>query len=76
MSSALSIAVGGINQAINRATQAATNIVNASSTKNNSEKNVDGDLVAIKSAGTDVAINATVIKTEHKMQKALLDILA
>ena len=71
MSSALSIAVGGINQAINRAAQATNTIVNASSTSGN----VDGSLVALKIASTAVATNAAVIKTEHKMQKALLDIL-
>ena len=71
MSGALSIAVGGIKQAINRASQAENTIVNASSTGGN----VDGSLVALKIASTDVATNAAVIKTEHKMQKALLDIL-
>ena len=72
MSEALSIAVGGINQAISRAAQAANTIATASSTG----QNVDGALVAVKSASVDVATNAAVIKTEHKMQKALLDILA
>ena len=72
MSSALSTAVSGINSAVSRATQAAGNIVKASSTENNLDKN----LVNLSTATTDVAANAAVIKTAKKEQKALLDILA
>jgi flagellar hook protein FlgE len=70
MSDALSIAVNGLNQAVSHATQSAGNIANASLTGTN----VDGDLVNLSVAKTDYAANATVIKTEEKMQKALLDI--
>ncbi len=70
MSSAFTTAVNGINSAVSRATQSASNIVKASSTG----KNVDTDLVNIKSASIDVAANAVVIKEEEKIQKALLDI--
>ncbi len=70
MSNALSIAANGINQAVSRATQSAVNIVNASSTG----KNIDGDLINIQSDKTSVAANATVIRSEEKMQKSLLDI--
>jgi len=70
MSSALSIAVNGINAAVSRATQSASNIVNASSTGTN----LDSDLVNVKVASTDVAANAAVIRATEKEQKALLDI--
>ena len=70
MSSALSKAINGLHQTVTRATQSVGNIVNGSSTG----KNIDGDLVNLKAASIDYAANATVIKTESKMQKALLDI--
>ncbi|MDE1900384.1 MAG: hypothetical protein KGI37_01925 [Alphaproteobacteria bacterium] len=72
MSSALSIAVGGINASVARATQSATNIVNASSTGNN----LDANLVSLNTDQTDVAANAAVIRTVKKMDQSLLDILA
>jgi flagellar basal body rod protein FlgC len=70
MSDALSVAVNGLNASVSRATQFAGNIVKASSTG----KNLDGSLVGIKTESVDYAANATVIKTEEKLQKALLDI--
>jgi flagellar hook protein FlgE len=70
MSSALSIAVNGLNASVAKATQAASNIVNASSTGGN----VDGSLIALKSASTGFKADAAVIKTVDKMNKALLDI--
>ena len=72
MFSALPTAVSGLTQSVARATQSASNIANASLTG----KNVDEDLVKLSMAKTDYAANATVIKTEQKMQKALLDIKA
>ena len=72
MFSALPMAVTGLYQAVARATQSAGNIANASLTG----KNVDEDLVKLSMAKTDYASNATVIKTEQKMEKALLDIKA
>jgi fibrillarin-like rRNA methylase len=71
MSSAITTAVNGINKSVAQATQAASNIANASLTG----KNIDGDAVKIKAASTDVAANAAVIRAEKKNQKALLDIL-
>jgi flagellar hook protein FlgE len=70
MSTVFSTAVSGINNAVARASQSANNIANASLTG----KNLDRDLVNVKLARNDVAVNATVIKAEHKMQKALIDI--
>jgi len=72
MFSALPTAVTGLYQAVARATQSANNIANASLTG----KNVDEDLVKLSMAKTDYAANAVTIKTEQKMQKALLDIKA
>ncbi len=72
MSDALSIAVNGINSAVSRATQSASNIANASLTG----KNIDGDLINLRTTSTDVAANVAVIKTAEKNQKALLDIIA
>ena len=71
MSTALSLAVNGINNVIVRATQATADLVNASST---GAANVDGDLIQVNQAGNDLAANALVIKTEAKMEKALIDI--
>ena len=70
MSSVLSTAVRGLNQAVARVTQSANNIVNASSTG----KNLDKNLVDMNVSKTDYAANAAVIKTARKMDKALLDI--
>ncbi len=70
MSSALSIAVSGLTNAVSRATQAASNIANASLTGGN----VDQDLVRTSVASTDYSANAFVIKEEQKREKALLDI--
>jgi len=70
MSNALSVAINGINAAVSLASRSANNIVNASSTG----KNVDGDLINVGVASTDMAANAAVIKTVDKMNKALLDI--
>jgi len=72
MFSPLSAAGTGLAQAVSRATQSADNVVNASSTG----KNIDGDMVNLAVAKTDAAANASLIKTEEKMQKALLDIVA
>lgn len=69
MSNALSLAINGINSAVSLASQSATNIVNASSTGQNT-----ADIVNVKIASTDMAANAAVIKTVAKMNKALLDI--
>ena len=71
MSTILSTAVSGLNSAVSRATQSARNIVNASSTG----KNIDKDLVDVNKDKTDYAANAAVIKTTRKMEKALLDIM-
>ena len=70
MSDALSIAVNGLNNAVSRVTQSASNIVNASSTG----KNLDSDLVDLKTDSTNYAANAAVIKAVEKDNKALLDI--
>jgi hypothetical protein len=70
MFNALPMAVTGIYKAVALATQSANNIANASLTG----KNIDEDMVKIGMAKTDVAANVAVIKTEQKMDKALLDI--
>jgi flagellar hook protein FlgE len=70
MSSALSAAVTGLYQTVARTTQLANNIANASLTG----KNVDGDIVNLAQEKTNYAAGAAVIKTEQKMQDALLDI--
>jgi flagellar hook protein FlgE len=70
MFSPLSAAGNGLSQAVSRATQSAGNVANASLTG----KNIDGDMVNLAAAKTDFAANASAIKTEEKMQKALLDI--
>ncbi|MFA5040568.1 MAG: hypothetical protein WC464_02920 [Bdellovibrionales bacterium] len=72
MFTALSTAVTGINQAVARATQSAGNVVNASSTG----KDIARDMVNINVAKTEVAANATVIKTQNEMGKTLLNIIA
>jgi flagellar hook protein FlgE len=70
MSSSLSTTVTGLYQTVSRATQSADNIANASLTG----KNVDGDLVNLKTDSATYAAEADVVKTEEKMQKSLLDI--
>jgi len=70
MSTTFLTAVNGINQAVARATQSASNVVNASSTGADIAKN----LVDIKVASVEVAANAMVIKAQKKMQESLLDI--
>jgi len=70
MPDALSLAVNGLYAAVSRASQSANNIVNASSTGNN----LDASLINLKVADTQFAANATVIKNEEKLHKALLDI--
>ncbi|MFA4994359.1 MAG: hypothetical protein WC521_03550 [Bdellovibrionales bacterium] len=65
-----SIAINGINAAVSRATQSASNIANGSLTG----KNLAEDLVNVQIATVDVAANAAVIKSQAKMHKALLDI--
>ena len=72
MSDALSIAVNGINASVARTTQSVRNIVNASSTGNN----LDGNLVNIASDKINVAADVDVIKTVHKEQQSLLNIIA
>ena len=71
MSDALSISVNGLTQAVSRVSQAANNIAKASLTG----KNSDADVVNLQSNHQDFNANATAIKTERKMQKALLGIL-
>lgn len=68
----LPIAVTGLYQSVARATQSASHVVNASSTG----ENFDEDLVNLQAEKTNVAANVAVIKTERKMESALLDILA
>ncbi len=71
MFSPLSTAGTSLYQAVARATQCATNVVNGSSTG----ENTDSDLVKLKQSETDIAVNAATVKTASKMQKDLLDIL-
>lgn len=71
MSDALTTAIQGINDSVSRATQAADTIVNASSRG----QNIDAGLVTLKTASTQVALNAAVMKIDQKMKDALLDIL-
>ncbi|MDR3423828.1 MAG: hypothetical protein P4M13_01945 [Alphaproteobacteria bacterium] len=70
MIGALSTAVLGLHSAVSSATQSAGNVVKASSTG----KNLDGDLVNLKTASVNYAADAAVVKTVGKMEKALLDI--
>lgn len=72
MSDALSIALNGFNAAVARTTQAANNVVNASSTS----ENFDSSLVALTTAKANSAADLTVIKTVRKIDQSLLDILA
>ena len=70
MSSPLSTAVTGLYRSVALATQSASNIANASLT----QANVDQDMVNLEVAKTTFQANASLIKTEDKMQKSLLDI--
>jgi hypothetical protein len=72
MSSAISTAVNGLNNAVTRIANATSNIVNASS--KSSKIDLNADVISSKIAQTDYAANAAVIKTAEKNQKALLDI--
>jgi len=70
MSDALQTIVHGIQRSVSRATHAVSNIVNASSTG----QNVDKDMVDVKIASHEVAMQTAVIKADKKMKDALLDI--
>lgn len=70
MFSSFPTAVAGLYQSVSRATQSAGNVVNGLSTG----KNIDKELVNLQAEKTVFAANVAVIKTEQKMQKALLDI--
>lgn len=70
MSDALQTIVHGIQRSVSRATQAVNDIVNASSTG----QNIDKDMVDVKIASHEVAMQTAVIKADKKMKDALLDI--
>ncbi|MDD4616912.1 MAG: hypothetical protein PHW76_07375 [Alphaproteobacteria bacterium] len=72
MFSPLSAVGAGLYQAVARATQCASNVVNGSSTG----ENLDEGLVELQESETDVGASAAALKAAGKMQKALLDILA
>ena len=72
MFSPLSTALNGLNATVARTTQAAGNIVKASSTGDSTDQN----LLAVKQGGTQIAADAAVIKAVNKEQKTLIDMLA
>jgi hypothetical protein len=74
MSDALNIAVNGLNASTARVANAASSIVNASST--GSDGDITAGLVAIAKEKTVYAAEAKVVKIVAENNKALLDILA
>ncbi len=81
MSSILSIAISGLNNATTRIANAASNIVNASSTPaasknagNSAAVDLNAELVNGSIAKVEYGANAAVIKVENKLEKSLVDI--
>ncbi len=84
MSGILDISISGLNAATARIANAASSIVNASSTPSAAKNSIsntgggslDGAIIDSITARVDYGANAAAIKIENKIQKSLLDITA
>lgn len=75
MSQAIAAALSGLTTAITRLSGAANQIAQTT-TSGQSDASLDEAVVQTKTAQTDFAANAAVIRTQEKTDRDVLDILA